>query len=325
MKTALITGITGQDGSHLAELLLAKGYEVHGLVRRSSTMNRSRLDSVYQDADSRHSNLHLHYGDLSDGLSLDRLIGEIQPDEVYNLAAQSHVAVSFEVPEYTFDVTGGGALRILEAIRLHSPETKFYQASSSEMFGASPAPQDESTPFHPRSPYAVAKVAAHHATVNYREAYNLFACSGILFNHEGERRGENFVTRKIARGVAAIKAGKQDVLLLGNLDARRDWGHAEDYVKAMWMMLQADEPDDYVIATGTSHTVQEFCDVAFEHVGLNADDHVRVDPRFFRPSEVDDLRGDASKAHTKLGWKPEVSFAQLAARMVDAEVKLLEF
>ncbi len=324
MTTALITGITGQDGSHLAELLLGKGYEVHGVVRRSSTLNRNRLDSIYQDSESKHRNLHLHYGDMSDALNIERVISETNPDEIYNLAAQSHVAVSFEVPEYTFDVTGAGAIRILEAIRQRSPESRFYQASSSEMFGSTPAPQNEETTLHPRSPYAVAKVAAHHATINYREAYGLFACSGILFNHEGERRGENFVTRKIARGVAAIKAGKQEHLMLGNLDAKRDWGHAEDYVKAMWMMLQADEADDYVIATGESHTVREFCDVAFEHVGLRTDDHVRIDERFIRPSEVDDLRGDATKAHTKLGWKPEVTFSELVTRMVDAEIKLLE-
>lgn len=324
MKTALITGITGQDGSHLAELLLNKGYTVHGLVRRSSTLNRVRLDPVYQNGSVRAENLHLHYGDLSDALNLERLTTEIEPDEIYNLAAQSHVAVSFEVPEYTFDVTGAGVIRLLEAIRLRAPEAKFYQASSSEMFGATAAPQNEESPFHPRSPYAVAKVAGHYATVNYREAYGLFACSGILFNHEGERRGENFVTRKIARGVAAIKAGHSDALYLGNLDAKRDWGHAEDYVKAMWMMLQADEADDYVIATGENHTVQEFCDIAFAHVGLAANDYVRVDERFMRPSEVDDLLGDASKAHTKLGWKPEVTFEELVSRMVDAEIKSLE-
>ncbi len=324
MTSALITGITGQDGSHLAELLLSKGYEVHGLVRRSSTLNRVRLDSIYQDADSKDANLHLHYGDLSDALNLERVISETNPDEIYNLAAQSHVAVSFEVPEYTFDITGAGAIRLLEATRLRSPESRFYQASSSEMFGSTPAPQNEETTLHPRSPYAVAKVAAHHATINYREAYGLFACSGILFNHEVERRSEKFVTRKNARGVAAIKAGKQKHLMLGNLDAKRDWGHAEDYVKAMWKMLQADEPDDYVIATGESHTVREFCDVAFEHVGLATDDHVRIDERFMRPSEVDDLRGDATKAHTKLGWKPEVTFTELVSRMVDAEIELLE-
>lgn len=324
MTSALITGITGQDGSHLAELLLGKGYEVHGIVRRSSTLNRDRLAPIYQDSDSKHKNLHLHYGDLSDGLNLERVIGETNPDEIYNLAAQSHVAVSFEIPEYTFDVTGLGAIRVLEAARQRSSNSKIYQASSSEMFGSTPAPQNEETTLHPRSPYAVAKVAAHHATVNYREAYGLFACSGILFNHEGERRGENFVTRKIARGVAAISAGKQEHLMLGNLDAKRDWGHAEDYVKAMWMMLQADEADDYVIATGESHTVREFCDLAFGHVGLATDDHVRLDERFIRPSEVDDLRGDASKAHTKLGWKPEVSFAELVTRMVDAEINLLQ-
>lgn len=322
-KTAFITGIAGQDGSHLADLLLSEGYEVHGTVRRSSSINTGRLDHIYQGPETDKRSLELHYGDLSDGQGLARLIAQIQPDEVYNLGAQSHVAVSFEIPEYTFDITGQGAIRLLEAVRIHAPGARYYQASSSEMFGSAPPPQGENTLFHPRSPYAVAKAAAHYATQNYREAYGLFACSGILFNHEGERRGETFVTRKIARGAAAIAAGRQDLLLLGNLDARRDWGHAEDYVRAMHLMLQADEPDDYVVATGEDHSVREFCQLAFGRLDLDWEKYVQVDPRYLRPSEVDHLRGDASKAREVLGWEPKVSFNELVERMVDAEVHAL--
>jgi GDPmannose 4,6-dehydratase len=319
-KRALITGISGQDGSHLAELLLAKGYEVHGIIRRSSTITTSRLDHLYQGPEVPDRRFLLHYGDLTDGQSLARLVGELQPDEVYNLGAQSHVAVSFEVPEFTFDVTGQGALRLLEAVRNHAPTARYYQASSSEMFGSAPPPQNEQTAFHPRSPYAVAKTAAHYATQNYREAYGLFACSGILFNHEGERRGETFVTQKIAKAVARISVGEQHELLLGNLEARRDWGHAADYVRAMWLMLQAETPGDYVIATGEAHSVREFCEVAFDRVGLNWQDHTKVDVRYLRPSEVDHLCGDASKARRGLGWAPEIDFEQLVHRMVDAQV-----
>jgi GDPmannose 4,6-dehydratase len=318
-KRAFVTGITGQDGSHLAELLLAKGYEVHGLIRRSSSINSWRIDHLYEEPDADNRRLFLHYGDLSDAVGLVNLIREIQPHEVYNLAAQSHVAVSFQVPESTADITGVGAIRLLDAIRAADPDTRYYQASSSEMFGSTPPPQSESTPFHPRSPYACAKVFAHHVTVNYREAYGLFACNGILFNHEGERRGETFVTRKISRAVARIAAGQQDHLTLGNLDARRDWGYAGDYVQAMWLMLQQDEPDDYVVATGEAHTVREFCEVAFDHVDLRWQDYVRVDKRYERPAEVDFLLGDPSKARAKLGWEPTVTFEQLVHRMVDAD------
>ena len=320
-RRALITGVSGQDGSHLAELLLSKGYEVHGLIRRSSSISTHRLDGIYQGPELAQRSFVLHYGDLTDGQSLARLVADIQPDEVYNLGAQSHVAVSFEIPEFTFDVTGQGALRLLEAVRNHAPGARFYQASSSEMFGSAPPPQNEHTAFHPRSPYAVAKVAAHYATQNYREAYGLFACSGILFNHEGERRGETFVTQKIARAAARIAAGRQSELLLGNLDARRDWGHAADYVNAMWLMLQADAPDDYVIATGEAHSVQEFCQLAFARVGLDWQEYVKVDQRYLRPSEVDHLCGDSTKARTALGWQPEVSFEQLVNRMVDAQLE----
>jgi GDPmannose 4,6-dehydratase len=319
-KTAFITGVAGQDGSHLAELLLDKGYEVHGLVRRSSTINTGRLDPIYEGPEIQDRHFELHYGDLSDGPALHRAIKLIQPDEVYNLAAQSHVAVSFEVPEYTVDITGTGALRVLEAVRQEAPHARFYQASSSEMFGSAPPPQNESTAFEPRSPYAVAKAMAHYATINYREAYGLFACSGILFNHEGERRGETFVTQKIAKAVAAIAEGRQEHLLLGNLDARRDWGYAPDYVRAMWLMLQADSPEDYVIATGEDHTVREFCEVAFQHADLDWERHVRIDERYFRPTEVNHLHGDASKAAAQLGWKPEVTFEQLVGLMVEAEL-----
>jgi GDPmannose 4,6-dehydratase len=322
-KRAFVTGITGQDGSHLAELLLAKGYEVHGLIRRSSSINSWRIDHLYEEPDADNRRLFLHYGDLSDAVGLVNLIREIQPHEVYNLAAQSHVAVSFQVPESTADITGVGAIRLLDAIRAADPDTRYYQASSSEMFGSTPPPQSEATPFHPRSPYACAKVFAHHVTVNYREAYGLFACNGILFNHEGERRGETFVTRKISRAVARIAAGQQDHLTLGNLDARRDWGYAGDYVQAMWLMLQQDEPDDYVVATGEAHTVREFCEVAFDHVGLRWQDYVRVDKRYERPAEVDYLLGDPSKARAKLGWAPTVTFEQLVHLMVDADRALV--
>ena len=324
MRKALVTGITGQDGSYLAELLLEKGYEVHGIVRRSSSFNTDRIDHLYHDPHEQGVRLFTHYGDLGDPVSLAKLLYEVQPDEVYHLGAQSHVRVSFDIPEYTFDVTAGGTLRILEAMRESGLEARFYQASSSEMFGAAPAPQSEATTFHPRSPYAVSKVAAYWAVVNYREAYGMFAANGILFNHESPRRGETFVTRKITRAVARIKAGLQSKLYLGNLDAKRDWGYARDYVEAMWLMLQADEPDDFVIATGTSHSVREFLEASFERAGLDWEPHVEIDPRYFRPSEVDDLRGDPSKAREQLGWEPKVGFDELVAIMVDADVAALE-
>jgi GDPmannose 4,6-dehydratase len=320
-KRALVTGITGQDGSHLADLLLSKGYEVHGIVRRSSSINSRRIDHLYEDPDEPGRRLFLHYGDLADAVGLVNLIRDVQPHEVYNLAAQSHVAVSFEMPDYTADVTAVGAIRLLDAIRAADPDTRYYQASSSEMFGSTPPPQSEVTPFHPRSPYACAKVFAHHVTVNYREAYGLFACSGILFNHEGERRGETFVTRKISLAAARIAAGLQDHLTLGNLDAKRDWGYAADYVEAMWLMLQQDQPDDYVVATGEAHSVREFCELAFARVGLDWEDHVRVDKRYERPSEVDYLLGDASKARDLLGWTPATTFQGLVELMVDSDVR----
>lgn len=322
--TALITGITGQDGSYLAEFLLSKGYEVHGLVRRASSFNTGRLDGIYQDPHEPNPRLSLHYGDLSDGVSLANLIREVAPTEVYHLAAQSHVRVSFEMPEYTAETTGVGTIRLLDAIRAAGVDTRFYQASSSEMFGSAPPPQSETTPFHPRSPYACAKVFAFHVTVNYREAYGLFACNGILMNHESPRRGETFVTRKITRAVARIAAGLQEDVYLGNLDARRDWGYAPDYVEAMWRMLQQPEPDDFVIATGEAHSVAEFCDRAFARAGLEYEAHVRHDPRYHRPTEVDDLRGDATKAREQLGWQPTVRFEQLVDLMVDADVQELE-
>jgi len=318
VKSALVTGITGQDGSYLAELLLEKGYEVHGIVRRASSFNTDRIDRIYDPTDP-HRRLTLHYGDLSDSVALVNLIREVAPAEVYHLGAQSHVRVSFDIPEYTGDVTGLGTVRILEAIRAAGVETRFYQASSSEMFGASPPPQTESTPFHPRSPYACAKVFAFHTAVNYREAYGLFATNGILMNHESPRRGETFVTRKVTRAVARIEAGLQDSLQLGNLEARRDWGFAPEYVEAMWLMLQHHEPDDFLIATGESHSVRELCEVAFAHAGLDWERHVRHDQRLERPSEVDDLRGDASKATKALGWEPKVRFRELVQIMVDAD------
>src|ERR1051326_3606248 len=321
---AFITGISGQDGSYLAEFLLEKGYEVHGLIRRSSSFNTARLDPIYRDPHEAGARLKLHYGDLSDGVSLTNLIRDLQPREIYHLGAQSHVRVSFDIPDYTAQTTGLGALRILEAILASGVETRFYQASSSEMFGSALPPQNEHTPFHPRSPYGAAKVFAYWITVNFREAYNLFAVNGLLFNHESPRRGETFVSRKITRAVARIKAGLQDKLYLGNLDALRDWGYAPDYVRAMWMMLQQPSPDDFVIATGESHTIREFLDLAFGRVGLDWQQYVEIDPRYFRPSEVDHLRGDASKAKKVLGWEPTVRFPELVALMVDADIQLLE-
>jgi GDPmannose 4,6-dehydratase len=323
-KRALVTGISGQDGSYLAELLLDKGYEVHGIVRRSSSFNTDRIDHLYRDPHEQGVRLFTHYGDLSDPVALTKLLYEFQPDEIYHLGAQSHVRVSFDIPEYTFDVTAAGTLRLLEAIRESGVRTRFYQASSSEMFGLAPPPQSEDTPFHPRSPYAVAKAAAYWAAVNYREAYGMFACNGILFNHESERRGETFVTRKITRAVARIKHGLQDKLYVGNLDARRDWGYAPDYVDAMWRMLQVDEPDDFVVATGQAHTVREFLEHAFRHAGLEWEPHVEIDPRYFRPSEVDALLGDASKARDTLGWEPRVGFEGLVRLMVEADMAALE-
>ncbi len=323
-KKALITGITGQDGSYLAELLLAKGYEVHGFIRRASTFNTGRLDPIYNDPHSGHGRLHLHYADLSDASALARLIGKIQPDEVYNLAAQSHVRVSFDSPEYTTDIAATGTIRLLEAIRESGIKPRFYQASSSEMFGkVQEIPQKETTPFYPRSPYGCAKVYAYWITVNYRESYGLFACNGILFNHESPRRGETFVTRKITRAVAHIKAGLQDKLYLGNLDAKRDWGYAKEYVEAMWLMLQQAAPDDYVVATGETHSVREFLEVAFGHAGLDWNRHVEIDPRYYRPAEVELLIGDSSKARRHLGWQPRTTFGDLARLMVDADIELL--
>ncbi len=321
MKKALITGITGQDGSYLAELLLSKGYEVYGLIRRSSSFNTARIEHLYKDP---HENpkLKLVYGDLTDSSVLSKLLREIKPDEVYNLAAQSHVKVSFEIPEYTADAVAIGTLRLLEAIRQENLKTKFYQASSSEMFGkVLQTPQNEKTPFNPRSPYACAKVFAHEITKTYRDAYNIFACCGILFNHESPRRGETFVTRKITKAVARIKLGKQKYLYLGNLEAKRDWGYAPEYVEAMWRMMQHNEPDDYVIATGETHTVQEFVEEAFNVAGLNWKDHVKIDPKYYRPAEVDVLLGDYSKAKQKLGWEPKVKFKQLVKTMVEADLK----
>jgi GDPmannose 4,6-dehydratase len=324
-RKALITGITGQDGSYLAELLLGKGYEVHGIIRRASTFNTGRLDPIYSDPHSSRSRLILHYGDLSDASAMARLIGKVQPEEVYNLAAQSHVRVSFDSPEYTTDITATGVVRLLEAIRETGIQPRFYQASSSEMFGqVREVPQTERTPLHPRSPYGCAKVYAYWITVNYRESYGLHASNGILFNHESPRRGETFVTRKITRAVAHILAGLQDKLYLGNLGAKRDWGYAKEYVEAMWLMLQQEQPDDYVVATGETHSIREFLDVAFGHVGLDWGRHVEIDPRYYRPAEVDLLIGDASKARRQLGWEPRTRFVDLVKLMVDSDVQRLK-
>jgi GDPmannose 4,6-dehydratase len=323
VKTALITGISGQDGSYLAEQLIKKGYVVHGLVRRSSSFNTGRLDELYRDPHESGVRLFLHYADLTEPTRLVKLIYELQPDEVYHLGAQSHVRVSFDTPGYTSEVTGLGTVRLLEAIRESGVQTRFYQASSSEMFGAAPPPQSETTPFHPRSPYAVAKVAAYWITVNYRESYGMFATNGILFNHESPRRGETFVTRKITRALARIEAGLQEKLYLGNLDAKRDWGYAPDYTEAMWRMIQADQPDDFVIATGETHSVREFLEEAADHIGLDWEECVEIDSRYFRPAEVDVLLGDASKAREQLGWRPTVTFSELVRTMVDADRKML--
>jgi GDPmannose 4,6-dehydratase len=325
LKKSLITGITGQDGSYLADLLLQKGYEVHGLIRRASTFNTSRIDHLYADPHVHGVRLFLHYGDLADALNLTRLIDRTGPDEIYHLGAQSHVRVSFDIPEYTGDVSGLGTIRILEAIRETQVPVRFYQASSSEMYGkVQQVPQTEETPFWPRSPYAVAKVYAYWATVNYREGYGLHASNGILFNHESPRRGETFVTRKVTRAVAAIKKGLQKALYLGNLDARRDWGYAPEFVEGMWRMLQQETPDDYVLATNETHTVREFVEAAFAHAGLDWHEYVKYDPRYERPAEVDLLIGDPAKAKTRLGWKPTVKFGELVKIMVDADVAALE-
>ncbi len=324
MKRALISGITGQDGSYLAEFLLKKGYEVHGLIRRASTFNTERIDHLYMDPHAPETKIFLHYGDISDSGQLTNLIYNTQPEEIYHLGAQSHVRVSFDMPEYTGDITGIGTTRMLEAVRRSGIKTKFYQASSSEMFGDSPPPQNEKTPFRPRSPYAAAKVYGFWMVANYREAYRIFACNGILFNHESPRRGETFVTRKITRALARIKLGLEKKLYLGNLNARRDWGFAGDYVEAMWLMLQQDTPDDYVIATGESHSVKEFLEEAFSYQGLDSKDYAEIDSRYFRPTEVECLQGDASKAKRQLGWEPRVRFKELVRMMVDADIKDLE-
>ena len=325
MKKALITGITGQDGSYLADVLLDKGYEVHGIIRRASTFNTSRIDHLYRDPHLNGVRLFLHYGDLSDSVNLVKLLYALKPDEVYHLAAQSHVRVSFDIPEYTSDISGVGTIRILEAIRETGVRTRFYQASSSEMYGKVQAvPQTETTPFWPRSPYAVAKVFAYWATVNYRESYGLHASNGILFNHESPRRGETFVTRKITRAVARIKRGLQNELYLGNLEARRDWGYAREYVEGMWLMLQQDEPDDYVLATNETHSVREFCQEAFAHAGMDWQEYVKYDARYERPAEVDMLIGDPAKAREKLGWEPRVKFHELVQMMVDADLRAVD-
>jgi len=322
-KVAFITGISGQDGSYLTELLLSKGYIVHGLVRRSASFNTERIDHIYKDIHEDNVRMFLHYGDLSAGSNIFRLIDEIKPDEVYNLGAMSHVRVSFDDPEYAMDIDATGTCRLLEAIRCIDPSIKFYQASSSEMYGkVYEVPQKETTPFYPRSPYGCAKVASYYLTVNYRESYGIHACNGILFNHESERRGETFVTRKITRAATRIKLGLQDKLYLGNLDAKRDWGHAKDYVEAMWLMLQADKPDDYVVATGETHTVREFCEEVFGSLGLDYKDYVEIDPRYYRPAEVDVLLGDASKAKSDLGWEPKITFKQLAMDMTEYDMVL---
>ncbi len=324
MKKALITGITGQDGSYLAELLLAKGYEVHGLVRRSSSFNTGRIDHLYTDFHDPRARFYLHYGDLSISGNMVDLLSGIRPEEIYHLGAQSHVRVSFDMPEYTGDVTGIATLRLLEALRKTEIKARFYQASSSEMFGSAAPPQNEKTPFEPQSPYAAAKVYAYYISRNYRKAYNLFACNGILFNHESPRRGETFVTRKITRAATRIKLGLQKKVYLGNLDAKRDWGFAGDYVEAMWLMMQEDESDDYVIATGESHSVREFAERVFEKLGLDYRKYVEIDPRYFRPTEVNSLLGDASKARTKLGWTPKVGFAELIDMMIAADLELAQ-
>jgi GDPmannose 4,6-dehydratase len=322
-KTALVTGITGQDGSYLAELLLDKGYEVHGVVRRSSTLNRTRIDHLHHAGPSRDdgTRFFLHYGDMTDSGGLNRLVKLVRPDEIYNLAAQSHVHISFDQPEYTADTDGVGTTRLLEAIRTAGLTTRFYQASTSEMFGSTPPPQDEQTPFHPRSPYAAAKVYAHWITVNYREAHGMYTCSGILFNHESPRRGENFVTRKVTRGVAQILAGTHDRLALGNLEARRDWGHARDYAEAMWLMLQQEQPDDYVIATGQSRTVRELVETAFGLAGLDWRRYVQLDSAYVRPAEVNDLCGNPAKARERLGWRPRISFGEMIREMVEQDLR----
>ena len=322
-KVALVTGVTGQDGSYLAELLLAKGYEVHGLIRRSSTFNTSRIDHIYQDRHEKNAKLFLHYGDLIDGVGLTNLIREIEPTEVYNLGAQSHVQVSFTMPQYTGQVDAVGAVGLLEAIRSADLDIRFYQASTSELYGATPPPQNETSVFRPQSPYAAAKLMAYWCTVNYRDGYGLHATNGILFNHESPRRGETFVTRKITRAVAAIKAGKQEKLFLGNLDAVRDWGYAKEYVESMWLMLQQDKPSDYVVATGVGATVRDFAEAAFAHAGLNWKDHVETDKKYIRPTEVDALIGDPSKAEKALGWKAKTHWKELAQLMVDADIAAL--
>src|ERR1022692_850792 len=324
MKKALITGITGQDGSYLAELLLSKGYEVHGLIRRASSFNTERLEPIYKDPHRTDTRLFLHHGDLANSVAVFTLIAKIEPDEIYNLGAQSHVRVSFDIPEYTGDVTGVGTARILEAMRHAAPKARFYQASSSEMFGlVRETPQRETTPFYPRSPYGAAKVYSHWMTVNYRESYGIHASNGILFNHESPRRGETFVTRKITRAAARIKAGLQEKLYLGNLDAKRDWGYAPEYVEAMWLMLQQENPDDYVIATGETHPIREFLDLSFGHAGLEWKKYVEIDPHYYRPTEVDLLIGDASKAKKKLGWAPKTKFPELVRIMTEADIALL--
>jgi GDPmannose 4,6-dehydratase len=321
MKKAFITGITGQDGSYLAEFLLCKGYEIHGLIRRASTFNTDRIDHLYRDLHDPEARIYLHYGDLAISGQISDLLHDIRPDEIYHLGAQSHVRVSFDMPEYTGDITGLGTLRLLEAIRKTGIKTRFYQASSSEMFGAAPPPQNEATPFQPQSPYAAAKVYAYYIVRNYRDAYNIFASNGILFNHESPRRGETFVTRKITRAAARIKLGLQDKLYLGNLDAKRDWGFAGDYVEAMWLMLQQERPDDYVIATGETHSVREFAEKVFAKLGLDYQRHVAIDPRYFRPTEVDVLLGDATRARKALDWEPKVSFDQLIDMMIAADLE----
>jgi GDPmannose 4,6-dehydratase len=323
MKKALITGITGQDGSYLAELLLSKGYEVHGLIRRSSTFNTSRIEGIYVDPHRLDARLYLHYGDLSDSGQISNIIYNIKPDEIYHLGAQSHVRVSFDIPEYSGDITALGTTRILEAVRRSGNGIKFYQASSSEMFGDSSPPQNEDTPFQPRSPYACAKVYAYWISRNYREGYRIFACNGILFNHESPRRGETFVTRKITRGIARILSKKETHIYLGNLNAKRDWGYSPEYVECMWRMLQSSPPDDYVVGTGEAHSVEEFLNLAFSYVGLDVEKHVKIDPKYFRPTEVESLIADAAKARKALGWDPKIKFHDLVKIMVDADMRAI--